>query len=447
MIPCKQIGRRVLLALVACAALAPAAVRADGIDQGLRDKASQVLQHLQKKGYKNVGVFRFMVKKGKGEPSFTAGELNDNLAIRLENALILADDPKNPLGIIHDATTTAAKLEPKFTYRTPEGRQQLFKPSYPLAWGSQKVTADAFLTGLATISADNKEITIEIGAFDKQSAKVEDILKFKIDKVDRTMLTDIGQSFVVKRSLVNRRDIDEVNQDASASATSLDEVKPGQPNPLDGLLKLEVMYNGTAQTLAPGSAGNGGEWKLPEPMTGATVTIRMTNQTADRLGVVLKVNGKSLIDMEEQAADSCKKWVLEGNKSVEVKGFYFTPASEGEKPQLDPFKVVDSLEGSWNPDHIGFISCAVFREGPAVDDPQISLRGLSRRAVSRGLAAKTLADAKEHITQASKAAAAATKSRGFIGQSGAKADIGLKVIEVTGWSQAANLQIRYKEPQ
>src|SRR5205823_11019450 len=62
-----------VLGLVACAA--PTA-RADNIDAGLIKKAPEIVKYLKDHDYKNVGVLRFQLQKGKGSPTFSAGPIN-----------------------------------------------------------------------------------------------------------------------------------------------------------------------------------------------------------------------------------------------------------------------------------------------------------------------------------------------------------------------------------
>ncbi|MBL8798097.1 MAG: hypothetical protein JNM56_29640, partial [Planctomycetia bacterium] len=259
-----------LLLAAAAAALSPSWARADNLDKELVKKAPEILKQLQQQGYKNVGVLKFMAKKGKGDLSFNSGAINHNLASRLENALVLAVDPEKPVGIIRDATAVAAAADAKHTHLTAEGRTSLFKHSYPLAWGSQKVAADAFVTGIVTLSPNMKETTVQFVVFDRKSTKLED-LKGTAIKVatDRSILADSGQSFVLSklamRSMTKREAFDE--ESAANSATWDDTTTTPTPTPgstiFDTYVKLEVKYDGQAQTMTPDSA-SGGEFKMSE---------------------------------------------------------------------------------------------------------------------------------------------------------------------------------------
>ena len=76
--------------------------RADNLDLQLAYWANRLVPALEKKGYKNVGVLHFRVERDGSKESFKLGSLSDNLATRLENALIIGCNPDKPLGVIRD---------------------------------------------------------------------------------------------------------------------------------------------------------------------------------------------------------------------------------------------------------------------------------------------------------------------------------------------------------
>src|SRR3954471_20804171 len=78
--------------------------------RGMVLAAPKVLRHLRDKGYRNVGVLKFLVKKGKGAPADNVGGLNLDAARILELALILKDDVDGKVCVIRDASATAATL-------------------------------------------------------------------------------------------------------------------------------------------------------------------------------------------------------------------------------------------------------------------------------------------------------------------------------------------------
>ena len=128
--------------ILAAWASGPTAARADNIDLALLDEAPKIMAYLHKQGYKNVGVLEFRVQKGKEHADFGTGTLNSNMATRLENALILLDDPADPIGVVRDASQHALSRDKKATYLTADGRKALMAASYPLAWGKEVVKPD-----------------------------------------------------------------------------------------------------------------------------------------------------------------------------------------------------------------------------------------------------------------------------------------------------------------
>ncbi len=170
---------RLVLALAVGAFAVPSA-RADQLDQEMLKRGPTVMQHLQKQGHQNVGVLKFRVQVGDKEPSFDAGRLTSLLATRLENVLILANDLKQPLGITRGASESAARTDKTATYRTEAGRRKLFTHTYPLAWGDQKVTVNAFLTGLVRFTPDLTEATVTLQEFTPASPDLKPVAEFKV---------------------------------------------------------------------------------------------------------------------------------------------------------------------------------------------------------------------------------------------------------------------------
>lgn len=432
---------------------APAAVRADNIDKELVKKGPELLQELKKKGYHNVGVLKFTVKKGKSELTFNAGSLNHNMATRLENALILANDAQNPMGIIRDATSVAAAQAPKATYLTPEGRDQLFKLSYPLAWGNQKVTADAFLFGVVDLSSDMKETSLKLVVCDKKTNKLQDLMSFSGIKTDRSILADSGQSFALAKRALRARDLGDSAADAltnwanesaqtNDSSTSTTTTTANTDNPRDSfdLVKLEVLVNGTAQPITKDSASPG-EYRMDRLFEGQSVVFQLTNLTAEKIGVVIKVNGQSTINKEEAADEQCTRWMLEPNGKNILRGFYLDKTGGGTEVEI--FRVLSDEEAksAWSSfKRPGFIDVAVFRSSEIKPPPQTELgfsaRGMSKRALSKAPPANAQA-AKEMVRRGMGLAA-----RGMLG-GGDKADVTLDSSAFVNPQFAANAHIMY----
>lgn len=445
------------LALLTAAVLAgaPAVVRADNIDKELVKKGPELLQELKKKGYHNVGVLKFTVKKGKSELSFNAGTLNHNMATRVENALILANDPQNPMGIIRDATSVAAAQAPKATYLTADGRDQLFKLSYPLAWGNQKVTADAFISGVVDLSSDMKETSLKLVVCDKKSAKLQDLMSFSGIKTDRNILADSGQSFALAKRALRGRDLGDSAADAltnwanesaqsndSSASTTANTPNPDNPRDSFDLVKLEVLVNGTPQPIVKDSASPG-EYRMDRLFEGQTLVFQLTNLTAEKIGVVVKVNGLSTINKEEAAEEQCTRWMLEPNAKNILRGFYLDKTGGG--TEVEKFRVLSDAETQSamnnSPDKRNYyIDVAVFRSSDVKPAPSTELgfsaRGVSKRALSKSPPATAQA-AKEMVRKGMGLA-----PRNLIG-AGDKEDVALDSTAFVNPQFAANAHINY----
>src|ERR1700733_8883574 len=134
--------------------LAPSVPAAElqSLERGLVQQSPALIKRFKASGYKNVGVLKFLVAHASSKGfSDSVGTLNMMLARRLEVALVLANDPGAPVGVIRNASTVAARTKGA-NHRSPAGRKVLFEPDYPLAWGKGEVKADAFVTGTALIS-------------------------------------------------------------------------------------------------------------------------------------------------------------------------------------------------------------------------------------------------------------------------------------------------------
>ena len=183
----------VLLVVVCPGAVAAA----ENVEREMIRRAPDIVQTLQKRGYHNVGVLKFLVAKGKGNLSDNTGTLNLTLANRLEIALILKDNPRDPLGIIHRASTVAAAT-PGANHLKSEGRRKLFEPLYPLAWGKKQVKADAFLTGMAQVSSDLRTIQVDLLIFDAKNTHLKLLGESFTAANEPQKLSEMGESFLLR---------------------------------------------------------------------------------------------------------------------------------------------------------------------------------------------------------------------------------------------------------
>jgi hypothetical protein len=388
-----------LLGLAAVTGL-PRPARADNIDEALLEEAASLLEELQapKYKYQNVGVLKFRVKKGDQEPGFDAGLLNANMATRLENALILANDVKKPLGIVRVGNAAArrlAPLGPDASYLKPEARKELFAGEYPLAWGGRKVSVDAFLTGQVILAKDFKRTTVVIEVFDR-NAGLRKLAEFSV-KTDRSILADTSESFSLVRrgaGVVRRGDEEDELANAASAAHYLN--PKVEENILDDVLDIGIFYGKEKQTVKP--SRDGLERMVAEPKDGDEVTFEIRNKTADKLGVVFRINGVNTLHKEGpgRQIDQHTRWILDPKTSYTIRGFY--PEGGG----LQKF-VVKSPRGlpDLDPDKLGLIEVDVFRAGGLADDPSARFRNVNLRSLPQlDKDPETVADLKSALRRA-----------------------------------------------
>jgi hypothetical protein len=367
-----------VVVILATAGVHPAL--AEGLDTELMRQAPAVLKYLRDHGHHNVGVLKFRVKKGDDPASDRVGPLNINLAARLEIALILADDIKQPLGIIHDASSVAATL-PGVNHLNKAGRQALFRGRYPLAWGDERVVPDAFLSGVAVLGPDLKSMTVTILAFGKDGVKLDSVTQFAAT-TDPPALAEAGESFLIRGAFDGGR----VETARERVVKTASRVKAGlESNPLrDDIapVALEVRYDGRPVPLEI----RGGKALVREPGRGQQVTfvLRKLDRTPERYGVVLSVNGLNTLYKERLDPFRSWKWVLgPDSPTITVRGF------QTEAKTAEAFRVLSAEESrkdamNYGAD-AGTIGLVVFRERRGQPEPLLLTdEAEDMAAVSRG---------------------------------------------------------------
>jgi hypothetical protein len=336
--------RPFLVALLAVASTT--AARADGLDKALTDNARGVLTQLGDKGYANVGVLAFEVQTGgpDGPVTTSLGRMNESMATRLENALILANDEAKPIGIVRGAGRFAAGRDKSATYQSQEGRTKLFADGYPLAWGKTTVKPNAFLVGRVRLDREWKTATVTLRLFDDRDPSAwQDVPLVGAEApVTRQTLADLGQSFTVPQ-LVRKRGgekeladpfKDEEADKAAVPIVARARTRPGEgkvpevvpppaptANPIKGwggveeLLSFRAYYDGAE--VRRDADGN-----YPPPKTGQKV--HFTAKSTERLGLVLLVNGINTADFDRSSREvgGYVKWVLEPNVEYLIRGYY-----------------------------------------------------------------------------------------------------------------------------
>ncbi|MGL4551734.1 MAG: hypothetical protein ACRC33_11145 [Gemmataceae bacterium] len=336
------------LLLAALAAAAPA--RGANLDKALLDNAPDLLVALKKADIKSVGVLPFAVKRGARPAGYDAAPLSAGMPGRLENALILrqTSQEEKAMKVLRDATATAAKAGVGAWSKDAASFQKLFATKYELAWGDKKLPADAFLTGEVRLTGDMKEAEVVVRYFKADGWKdgkpaLGELATFKV-KTDRSLLRDVGYNAVVSSRALKRKgeqksDAEALNDDVIEQVTKEEkEEKPvpdakqpesHAPSSFAGM-KFEVEYDGVKQEINAEVGGDGAKqpsYTMAAPKPGQKVVMYLTREQAgdNKLGVVLRVNGKSTWEEQDAEPAACRRWVFDAKsvgKREDYAGFY-----------------------------------------------------------------------------------------------------------------------------
>jgi hypothetical protein len=316
-------SRSIAAVLVMVLVAVPVRANADALDEALVEKARAILEAVQKKGFRNVGVVKFLVRHGEKAPQDDVGDLNMSLANKLEVALILANTDDR-FGII-DKASEAISREKLLgaNHKSEEGRKAFFNRKYELAWSRDRVEASGFVTGLATLSQDLTKFTLRFQVFDK-SGQIEDLPGELSVATNPEMLAQAGFSFALaparQKAIVSgdpppaetqKREIVE------QAASSVEETPSEKQEPFAPLaespIQWTVLYNGKPVAVT----GN----TLPEPKATDRIEFTLTNPTRATYAAVLLVNGENTLYQERAVPQVCRKWVLGPDSSVTIRGF------------------------------------------------------------------------------------------------------------------------------
>jgi hypothetical protein len=388
--------------------------KAIGLDQALQNNAPVVIKYLRGKGYKNVGVLKFLAQVGDKAPlSDNLGAINRNLADRLEIALILAN-PDEKLGIIARATDVV-KDRPSATHLTERGRFALFqegKVPFTLAWGNRKpVEPDAFVTGEVRLSSDLRIVRVKVQAFDQNTGdKLDTVCEFQATTDVRT-LTDSGISFGARGTPTDKLEMLLVKADTTVP-TLADREDVWQKKIDDFLreikespVQLEVLYKNEkvpvpiqGNPVRPPSEQANVFLRVREPSDGeGVVSFRVTNKGRETYGVVLMVNGVNTIYREKGEPRDCFKWILKPSESVVVDGFQTKLDKRAPFVVLPPKKAGKDLVNYG--DDPGTFSFVVFRGRTKEEDSALVMAEKARDANLSGISRGVLMDARDTVNR------------------------------------------------
>ena len=403
---------RTSFVLVALGITAAPARSAD-LEGALLDRAKALVKFSQTKGYRTVGVLKFLGAKDGGGFSDNLGTVNTLLARRLEVALVLANDPRNPVGVIDDATAVAARTRGA-NHRTPEGRAVLLATQYRLAWGDSnvRVAPAAFFTGLVEVSKDLRTLRISFLSFDRKTNRLEAVpgVADVVVANRAAALVEMGESFTVRGAfddgqveakpkgkeaagakppakgeapkepakneppadLPKDPDVIQQAKDVRDKAAKHPAEDPNAP------VKLAVLYDGKPVQVEV----RDGRAFVPEPAVGQKVVLVITKDAnARRYGVVLKVNGENTLDKQRLPDLKCRMWVLQSpGESVTVSGYQLGT------DRVETFRVLSAPESkarevNYGTD-VGTLTMTVFPEGKAAA-PDLSEDAAEKSAVAK----------------------------------------------------------------
>jgi len=313
---------------------------ADNIDVALSETVPLLMQKLKEKNVKTVGVLPFRLKQeGKGE-QFSGSIIQTNLALRLEQALVVYRSERAPINVIFGMLTQARKVLPEAQWLTEAGRKELLQLSYELPIGDAKLSPDAFVTGVIEVTADWRDTKIFFEyCLASEPAKLTKSGPYAL-KTDRKMLVSMGKGYSVSsKALASRgvdsamvmegvqQDVDFQIQEDQKSGVSTPEQRVGKPvsvSPFQSAaVTLTVKYDGQSQSFMKDNLPGSTNLTINDPKGGQRVTFELKNNTSNRVAVVLSINGRSLL-YDEYAAnpDDLSKFVLDAGKTYAVAGVY-----------------------------------------------------------------------------------------------------------------------------
>jgi hypothetical protein len=360
--------------------------RADNLDQALYEQGPLLIQDCQTKNHQNVGTLKFRVQIGNSAPSgpnpLGRGEpLASNLADRLENLLVIFNHGlKTPLQIIRSAGKVAGQKDLNANTRSPAALKKLFEGIYPLAWGGARVSAHAFFTGEVILSEDLQTARVAIVCLDKGSPSPRPVTAFTV-KLDRSILADVGLPFHLDSKARQSRPPDLFDQAAIASALALRKKAGSVPATREPeLVQVTVLANKVDSPpflLRPRSESQPA--LLPLPKVGEKISLRLKNPGPGRVGVFLKVSGRSTRGEQIDEGTRCSRWILDPGKETTVSGYL------GFNPPL-PFMIRSAAPSNVMPAVEDLIEWCVYAAGPGEEEtprPTISLRGLDENERKR----------------------------------------------------------------
>ena len=346
---------------------------AQNIDRAMVQVSRKLVKELQGRGYGNVGVLKFLVSRDGKTYSDSVGTLNMLLAKQLEVALLVKNDPKNPLAIIKNASAVAQRTRGA-NHRNKAGRDKLFGAKYTLSWGNNaEVTADGFVTGLAILGEDLKTLTIILMLVDGKENKIvrlgDDFVI--VAKMDPRLLAESGESFMLRSAFDDGQvkidpEVREQKVTAAAIKSAVKAREEKQQNPYFAPanakpVTLQVLYDDVPAKIT----FRDGKAHIPTAKVGQKVKFRLTRDNGkDVYGVVLKVNGESTYHKQKGPDLECTRWIMKPGSGGFTLSAFRLPGDKKAEFKVLSVRESAKLAMSYGEDS-GTISLAVFKQRKA----------------------------------------------------------------------------------
>lgn len=346
--------------------------RAGQLEAKLLEKAPEILDHMRsQKKCGTLGVLKGRIYKD-GRYSDSIGTLNFKFARRLEMALVLGYRPAKDkdITVLADATLVAAKL-PGASHLTAKGIARLFDGEYTPRWGNPGgVKADGFVAGTLLFSEDMRTLTVKILAIVPGDAKPSKILDFTVE-TDLQVLLESGESFSLRGGLGKDRTLEEINEEArkdvkeqklvaevkkpvvlrdkSEQVVAIDiyYLRKGEADRVRGVDDLSAVR---ARKATIELRNKRAEIEEPSEDECVHLVLRRVDHDIGKIGVVIMVNGQSLINEDTRTPEQCRMFVLEkGVKAMLLRGYFYDADPSNKKwRQFRVLSAQDSKEAEVN---------------------------------------------------------------------------------------------------
>lgn len=328
-----------------------------------------VLEDAEQHRVRYLGVLRFEYLEN-GRRRTDGIPLTDELYRHLESAIRdeLRRNDERRMVVVPEASRFAATI-PQADHATPDKRRLLFSRAYPLE-GNRRVPIDALITGKVEPNDQWTKFKVEILAVFRARPRELHILD-RFEAPCEGLLHAVGASYYHKRSALPGQ---YSGNPLTLGHQDIELLSPHRPMPL---VSFRIEYDGRPVTATERDHHH--EFWVPEPTTGQRVSLILERiDPSDRkLGAVVKVNGVNVLGRERLPDVHCRKYFLDPNQSVTIRGFQ-DDQNGGSQFVIASPEEASELESIYGPD-VNSISLTIYREVEEGDDLQASDGGYQER--------------------------------------------------------------------